>query len=60
MPRRCAGVNGDTIALVGSIGLDAGALTGKANGNPVSVRALAYIIAGHAQRHLNLMKERKG
>jgi hypothetical protein len=51
-------IRGATIALVGSIGPDAEALTGKANGNPVSVRALAYIIAGHAQRHLNLMKER--
>jgi len=52
-------IRGATIALVGSIGPDAEARTGKANGNPVSVRALAYIIAGHAQRHLNLMKQRK-
>ena len=51
-------IRGATIALVGSIGPDAEARTGKANGNPVSVRALAYIIAGHAQRHLNLMKQR--
>jgi hypothetical protein len=53
-------IRGATIALVGSIGPEAEARIGTANGNPVSVRALAYIIAGHAQRHLNLMKERKG
>lgn len=51
-------VRGATIALVGSISPEAEIRTGIANGNPVSVRALAYIIAGHAQRHLNLMKER--
>ena len=53
-------IRGATIALVGSISPADEARTGKANGNPVSVRALAYIIAGHAQRHLQLMKDRKG
>jgi len=52
-------IRGATIALVGSIGPETEARTGIANGNPVSVRALAYIIAGHAQRHLNLLKEAK-
>lgn len=51
-------IRGATIALVGSISPEDEVRTGTANGNPVSVRALAYIIAGHAQRHLNLMKER--
>ena len=51
-------IRGATIALVGSIGPEAEVRTGTANGSPVSVRALAYIIGGHAQRHLNLMKER--
>jgi hypothetical protein len=51
-------IRGATIALVGSIGPEAETRMGVANGKPVSVRALAYIIAGHAQRHLNLMKER--
>jgi len=50
-------IRGATIALVGSISPEAELRTGVANGNPVSVRALAYIIAGHAQRHLKLMKE---
>jgi hypothetical protein len=52
-------IRGATIALVGSISPEDEARIGSANGNPVSVRALAYIIAGHAQRHLNLLKERK-
>jgi DinB family protein len=52
-------IRGATIALVGSISPEAETRTGLANGNPVSVRALAYIIAGHAQRHLNVLKERK-
>ena len=51
-------IRGATIALVGSISPEDEVRTGVANGNPVSVRALAYIIAGHAQRHLQLMKER--
>jgi len=53
-------IRGATIALVGSISPEDELRTGVANGNPVSVRALAYIIAGHAQRHLNLMRERRG
>lgn len=32
--------------------------TGIASENPVSVRALAYIIAGHEKHHINILKER--
>lgn len=32
--------------------------TGTASGNPVSVRALAYIMAGHIRHHLNILNER--
>jgi hypothetical protein len=32
--------------------------TGTASENPVSVRALAYIIAGHIRHHLNILNER--
>jgi DinB superfamily len=49
-------IRGATIALVGSISPEDEVRTGKANGNPVSVRALAYIIAGHAQNHLNILR----
>lgn len=31
---------------------------GIVNGNPVSVRALAYIIPGHERHHLNVVRER--
>jgi len=31
---------------------------GTANNNEVSVRAIAYILAGHAQQHANILKER--
>jgi len=34
------------------------ALKGIANGSPVSVRALAYIISGHTKHHLSILKER--
>jgi hypothetical protein len=34
------------------------ALRGTANGSPVSVRALAYIISGHTKHHISILKER--
>ena len=34
--------------------------TGTASGQPVSVRALAWITAGHAAHHLGLLRERYG
>jgi hypothetical protein len=33
---------------------------GVASNNPVSVRALAYIIAGHERHHMNVLKEKYG
>jgi hypothetical protein len=33
---------------------------GEANGQPVSVRALAYIMAGHARHHLAILHRRLG
>jgi hypothetical protein len=32
--------------------------TGLANGNPVSVRALAYITAGHVRHHMAILRRR--
>ena len=32
--------------------------TGTASGAPVSVRALAYIMIGHVEHHLDLLRER--
>jgi len=34
--------------------------SGVASGNPISVRALGYIIAGHERHHANLLRERYG
>jgi uncharacterized damage-inducible protein DinB len=45
-----------TIALFGSLPPDTEKRTGVANEKKVSVRALAYIVAGHAQHHLELLK----
>lgn len=33
---------------------------GTASGKPVSVRALAWIMAGHPRHHLNILRERYG
>jgi hypothetical protein len=32
--------------------------SGVASDNPVTVRAIAYIIAGHVTHHLNVLKEK--
>lgn len=45
-----------TIALFGSLPSGADRRAGVANGNRVTVRALAYIVAGHAQHHYELLK----
>jgi hypothetical protein len=43
-----------------SLSEDAWPLTGVANGANVTVRAVAYIMAGHALHHLAVLKERYG
>ncbi len=55
-----AAVRRATIALFKS--LDAAALErrGVASDNAVSVRALAYIIAGHERHHVSILHERYG
>ncbi|WP_205504443.1 DinB family protein [Rufibacter psychrotolerans] len=47
-----------TLALFSSFHPQAIARLGNANGSPVTVAALAFIIAGHERHHLNLLKER--
>jgi uncharacterized damage-inducible protein DinB len=49
-----------TIALIASLDEAAVARTGTANNTPVSVRALCSIIPGHAQHHLDVLRERYG
>lgn len=47
-----------TLALFHGFGPAALARRGTANGTEVSVRALAYIIAGHERHHLGILRER--
>jgi DinB family protein len=49
-------VRKSTVALFGSLPPGSETRRGVANGNPVTVRALAYIAAGHAQHHYDLLK----
>lgn len=53
-------VRGATLTLLESLTDEESKRTGVANGNPVSVRALAYIIGGHAQHHLELLRKQFG
>jgi len=45
-----------TVALLNSLPAGSETRTGVANGNPVTVRALVYIVAGHAQHHYEVLK----
>ena len=47
-----------TVRLFESLPDDAWARRGVVNGREVSVRALAYIAAGHARHHLRVLRER--
>ncbi len=47
-----------TIDLLGSFGADAWLRRGTASNNPVSVRALAWIIAGHERHHAEILRTR--
>ncbi|MVN90937.1 DinB family protein [Mucilaginibacter aquatilis] len=46
------------IYLFESVKDDQLAFTGVANGQPVSIRALLYIMAGHEMHHINIIKQR--
>lgn len=51
-------VRSATVALFGSLSREAWTRRGIANKNEVSVRALAFIIAGHELHHRNILDER--
>ena len=51
-------VRASTIQLAKNLDPDAFARVGSANGHPISVRALLYIIAGHERHHVLLLRER--
>jgi len=46
------------IALLENLPQEAWTRTGTANNNKVSVRALAYIIAGHELHHRRILQEK--
>jgi hypothetical protein len=50
-------VRASTLALFKNLPEEAWTRRGTASGNPFSVRALAYITAGHVAHHVRLLKE---
>jgi len=46
-----------TLSLLESLTSEDSERSGVANGKSISVRALAYVIAGHAQHHLELLRQ---
>ena len=55
-----AAVRAASLALFRSFNDAALVRQGKAHGSPISVRALAYVIAGHELHHVGLLKQRYG
>ena len=53
-------VRAATVALFAALDDESLAFIGTANGTPVSPRAIAWIIAGHEQHHVKLLRERYG
>lgn len=51
-------VRAATLSLLRSLDASAWQRRGTASDNPVSVRALAHIIAGHELHHVNILRER--
>ena len=56
--RELAAVREATVLMFESLPDEAWARRGVASGNDVSLRALAYITAGHARHHLRILRER--
>jgi|ERR1043166_979642 hypothetical protein len=46
------------LLMVNNISDEGSKRIGTSNGNPVSVRALVYVMAGHTRHHLNVLRER--
>ena len=55
-----AAVRAASVALFTTLPDEAWQRHGVASGNPVTVRALAYIVAGHTAHHMQILKERYG
>jgi hypothetical protein len=46
------------IAMFRTLDSEAWSRTGTANENQVTVRAIAFIMAGHVRHHMNVLRER--
>jgi hypothetical protein len=53
-----ATVRAASLSLFGNLPREAWSRTGPASGHPVSVRALAYVIAGHELHHRAILQQR--
>jgi len=53
-------VRRSTLALIDSLDESSIGNTGVANNNPVSARAICWIMAGHTKHHLDILAERYG
>jgi hypothetical protein len=51
-------VRDSTVQLFQSLPSDAWVRRGTANGKEITVRAIAYVAAGHSQHHLRILRER--
>ncbi|MVN75460.1 DUF664 domain-containing protein [Hymenobacter sp. HMF4947] len=51
-------VRAATVAFFGGLNAEQLDRAGRANGGAVTVRALLYIVAGHEQHHLRILRER--
>ena len=60
LTRELGAVRESTVLLFESLPDEAWGRSGVASENEVSVRALAYIVAGHARHHLRILRERYG
>ncbi|MBG9564975.1 DinB family protein [Brevibacillus agri] len=54
----CQAVRQSTRALLRGVAEEAWTRTGTANGNKLSARTLAYVIAGHEAHHCRILRER--
>ena len=52
------GVRRATLSLLRNLSPEALSRRGVANGNAISVRALAWVIAGHERHHLSVLRQR--
>jgi uncharacterized damage-inducible protein DinB len=60
LAREFGAVREASVQLFESLPDDAWGRSGVASGKDISVRALAYIVAGHAMHHLGILRERYG